>query len=178
MGQRTYRLNPGDRQYEGRRFTRSELNEMSTYKLRNICHKYRIIRGYQKEYDRDKLIQIILKYRGLKKPSLIDERKEGGLEKIQELILQNPRTKLNHLEKIKLPAKITVYQEVGINKEDQYKIIVDNEIEESNVLLINGESYLCGIFNLKKDRDGENIYYLYANKGNLRLSNLDNKNYS
>ncbi|AZO95799.1 molecular chaperone [Halocella sp. SP3-1] len=174
----SYRLNPGEQKYEGRRFTRSELMEMSTYKLRNICHKYRIIRGYQKEYDRDSLIRIILKYRGVKKPNLIDEKKEGGFERVQNLVQKNPLTKLNHLDKIKLPAKITVYQEVGVNKEDQYKIIVENEIKESNVLLINGEDHLCGIFNLKKDKSEDNVYFLYANKGNLNLTNIDNKNYS
>lgn len=175
---RSYRLNPGAKKNDGRRFDRNELNEMSTYKLRNICHKYRIISAFQKEYDREKLIQIILKYRGIKKPSLIDKRKNGGLERIQELLLHNSKTKLSHMEKIKLPAKITIYQEVGINKEDQYKVIVENDIEESNVLLINGENYLCGIFNLKKDSEGKNVYYLSANKGNLRLTNIDNKNYS
>ncbi|NLM98075.1 MAG: molecular chaperone [Halanaerobiaceae bacterium] len=171
----SYRLNPDEKINEGRRFTRSELLEMSTYKLRNICYQYKIIKAYQREYDREKLIEIILKYRGVKEPELIDKKKEGGLERIQECLLENSLTKLDNLDKIKLPAKISVYPEVGINREDRYKVIIENDLEESNVLLVNGENYLCGIFNLNKDQD--DTYYLYANKDNLRLDGLDNKNY-
>ncbi|MEJ6949907.1 molecular chaperone [Natronospora cellulosivora (SeqCode)] len=175
---KSYRLNPKDNTDDGRRFTRSELTEMSTYKLKNICHKYKIIKATQNEYERDQLINIILKYRGVRKPNLIDEKKEGGLERVQELLIDSYKEKKDHLENIKVPAKITIYKEVGINKEDSYKVYIKNNIKESNVLLINGNNYLCGIFNLKKDNEkDEGLYYLYANKDNLRLSNLDNKNY-
>lgn len=152
--------------------------DMSTYKLRKICREYKIIKAYQMSYDRKKLIDIILKYRGIRGPLLIDSFKEGGFERLQEALDENLVTKLKALEDIKVPAKITIYEEVGINKEDMYKVVIKNEIEESNVLLVNGKNYLCGIFNIKKEKNGDNTYYLSANNKNLRLQGLNNKNYS
>jgi hypothetical protein len=161
-----------------RRFTKSELAEMSTHKLRDICRKYKIVKAYQDFYDRKKLITAILKYRGAEESYLIDELKAEGFETIQGILNDNLVTELKTLDKIKIPAKITIYEEIGINKEDMYKVIIENEIEESNVLLVNGRNYLCGIFNLKKDKNSTNKYYLVANKENLRLGGLKNKNYS
>ncbi|TDX58976.1 molecular chaperone [Orenia marismortui] len=175
---KSYKLNPGMIKDKTRKFSRSELMEMSTYKLRNICRKYKIIKAYQSFYDKKKLIDAILKYRGVEESYLIDKAKAEGFERMQEILNENLVTELKSLDKIKIPAKITIYKEVGINKEDMYKVIAENEIEESNALLVNGRNYLCGIFNLKKDKNNDNEYYLVANKENLRLGGLKNKNYS
>jgi hypothetical protein len=175
---RSYKLNPIKKKGKDRRFTRSELMEMSTYKLRNICHEYKIINAYQGSYNRETLIDTILKYRGVEGPSLIDDFKDSGFERLQEVLNENLHTKLNLMDEIKIPAKITIYKEVSINKEDMYEMVIENEVKESNVLLVNGGNYLCGIFNLKKDNYKDNTYYLSANKNNFRLEGLKNKNYS
>ena len=67
---------------------------------------------------------------------------------------------------------------IGINKEDMYKVTADKEIGESNVLLVNGKNYLCGIFTLEKDSETFNSYYLCGESENIRYLGLKNKNYS
>ena len=45
-----------------------------------------------------------------------------------------------------------------------YRVEIDNGVEESNVLLVNANNELCGIFNLVKDMSKDDIYYLVAEK--------------
>lgn len=165
-----------------RRFSREELLEMTTYELKKICLELKIIQAYQNMLDKEKLIHVILKYRGVEISQLIEEEKEYGFERIQNIIDDNLARPLEYKDKIKIPAKITLYKDIGINKEDMYKVIVGqgSELEESNVLLINGKNYLCGILNLIKDNNSlkGDEYYLSANNHNLRLEDLANKNYN
>jgi len=173
----SYKLNPNIRKKkQDRRFTKNELLEMSTYKLKNICSRYKIVKAYQSSYSREELVDIILKYRGVEKVKLIEKYKSGGLARLQDALDENLVTKVRVADKIKIPAKITIYEGVGITKEDKYKVVIKGEIEESNVLLVNGKNYLCGVFNLKKDTEGN--YYLAANNHNFRLEEFNNKNYS
>ena len=165
-----------------KKFSRDELMEMTTYELKKICLELKIIKAYQNMLDKEKLIDVILKYRGVDVSQLIEEEKEGGFERVQDVICDNLVTSLDYKNKIKIPAKITLYKEIGINNEDMYKVVVESEseLEESNVLLINGKNYLCGILSLTKDHNSKrgNEYYLSAKDYNLRLENLKNKNYS
>ena len=86
-------------------------------------------------------------------------------------------TPLQDREKIKIPAKITLYNDIGLRKEDMYRIEIENEIEESNVLLVNENNNLCGIFNLVKDAEKENSYFLIVSN-NLKIEKINSKNYS
>ena len=160
------------------RFTKEQLKNMSTYKLKNICREYKIVKGYNQKHSREELIDIILRYRGLKKPDLIKKYQAGGVKNLQRVIDNYLARKLEANGKIEIPAKITLYKELGINREDAYQVIAKNEIAESNVLLLDGKNNLCGIFNLEKIKSDSNKYYLVGNKEHFKLEKLRNKNYN
>ncbi|MGM0501359.1 MAG: molecular chaperone [Bacillota bacterium] len=174
----SYRLNPGKTNYRKRYFTRNELEEMSIYTLHKICREYKIIKGYQNSSNRDRLIELILKYRGKEISHLIDHFQPGGFNRLQNILNQQLVNELDAKNRIKVPAKMVVYPQIGVNKEDMYEVITDNLLAESNLLLVNDRNYLCGIFNLNKYKNQENKYYLTARNKNLRLEGLKNKNYS
>ena len=174
----SYRLNPGKLNYRNRYFTRSELEELSTHMLHKICREYKIIKGYQNSSNRKRLIELILRYRGKEISHLIDHSQQGGFNRLQNILNRQLSAERDPKNKIKVPAKMIVYPNIGVNKEDMYEVISKGLLSESNVLLVNDNNYLCGIFNLKKYKQDKNKFYLTAKRKNLRLAELKNKNYS
>lgn len=173
----SYRLNPSSH-YNRRLYKREELEEMTTYQLRSICYKEKIVTGMINNFDRESLIRTILKYRSAEESLLIKKFKEGGFEKVDAVLKKYLVNRLPDDERIKIPAKLTLYPEIGLKKEDMYKVeVYSNSVEESNVLLVNAENELCGIFNLVKDPSKDNVYYLVAEK-NLRVEKTGNRSYS
>jgi hypothetical protein len=173
-----YRLNSAAagirRKYKG-----DELAEMTTIQLRNICFQEKIVKGVIHTLDRENLIRTILKYRGAEESYLIHQFSQGGLERVAAA-LGDLNLCLPDREQIKIPAKISLYRESGVTVEDMYKVIANNEIGESNVLLLNDQNQLCGIFNLirdQNDRENANLYFLVAQMKNLRFEKSNSRNY-
>ena len=161
-----------------RLFTRGELEELTTFQLINICHEQRIVKGVIIDrLDRDNLINIILKYRSAEESLLIKDFNLDGFKRVNEAIKKYLVNKLPDEGKIKIPAKITLFSEIGLRREDMYKVEIENEVVESNVLLVNESNNLCGIFNLLKDKSKDNSYFLVAEK-NLKIEKSNNRNYS
>lgn len=171
----SYRLNI-TRDHVKRRYTKAELLEMTTLQLRDICYYEKIVKGVINTLDRDSLISTILKYRSAEESLLIKEYKENGFEKVDEVLQKYLVDKLPYIEKIKIPAKISLYPEIGVKKEDMYKVEAGKEIEESNVLLVNENNDLCGIFNLLRDELRDGWFYLVTEK-DLKIEKTNNRNY-
>jgi hypothetical protein len=163
-----------------RRYKREELLELTTLQLRNICYQEKIVKGVVHTLDRENLIQTILKYRGAKELYLIKEFNAGGFSRVKNAMAAAFKTKLPDCEKIKIPAKITLYPDIGITEEDLYKVVVENDLGESNVFLANENNEICGIFNLAKTADAsvENTYFLVAEPHHLELKQSNCRNYS
>ncbi|MBC2580541.1 molecular chaperone [Clostridium sp. DJ247] len=173
----SYKLNNKINVYK-RKYSREELMEMTTMQLKNICLEERIIKGVINNLDREGFIRTILKYRGKEESYLIEDYKEEGFERVEEALKKYLVSKMSNSEVIKIPAKITLYPELGIKKEDMYKVTGEkNIIVESNVLLVNEDNDLCGIFNLIRDDNEEDLYYLVAEK-NLKIKKSTTRNYS
>lgn len=173
----SYKLNTKGNSYK-RKYSKEELMEMTTFQLRNICFEEKIIKGVINNLDRDGFIKTILKYRGKEESYLIKDYKEGCFEKVEEMLKSHLISKFPEEIDIKIPAKISLYPEIGIKKEDLYKVTIEkNIIAESNVLLVSEDNNLCGILNLIKDDNEENLYYLVTEK-NLKIKKSKNRNYS
>ena len=76
-------------------FTRVELNEMTTFQLRNICYKEKLVTGLINTLPRDRLIQTILRYRGAEGSLLIKEKKDGGFERVEASMQKYLKTALS-----------------------------------------------------------------------------------
>lgn len=173
----SYKLNNTKDTYK-RKYTKEELTEMTTLQLRDICFKEKIVKGIVNNLDRENFIKTILKYRGKEKSYLIEDYKEDGFERINEMLKKHLVSKLPSDSKISVPAKITLYPEIGITKEDMYKVTIhENILDQSNVLLVNESNELCGIFNLLKDEINNNTFYLTIEK-NIKIEKSNNRNYN
>ena len=161
-----------------RLFYEEELKRKSYYEMLQIAIDERLVEAQVDTLSRKELIEVILKYRGARADFCIKNYKEKGLENIQKLFDDKLNNRIHHENKIKVPHKIILYKELDLTKEDSYKIELPDNISKANAFLINANNYLCGIFQLEKDLDSKNKFYLISKKEFFRIESLKNNKFS
>ncbi|MEN1990408.1 molecular chaperone [Paenibacillus hubeiensis] len=165
----SYRLYPDaagrERARGTMRYTREELMDMTTFQLRNICYKERLVEGIGARTEREELIRIILKFLGADDVLWIREQREGGFERLQKAISRNMSTPMTSDGGVSVPARLILYEGLKVDKLDRYIVTAPGGLVESNVLLVNETMELCGIFNLVKDEGAHGTFYLTAAPG-------------
>ncbi len=161
-----------------RLFYEEELRRKSYYEMYQIAVEEKLVEVYAVTPSREELIKILLKYRGATPEYSINKYNEKGLEKVQVLFDEKLNSRIHHENKIKVPHKIILYKTLNLTKEDNYKIILPDHINNGNTFLINANNYLCGIFQLEKALDSKNTYYLTSKQEFLRIDNLRNNRFS
>ena len=76
MDRYAYTLKQAGAAKETRSYSRAELELMTTFQLRDICWRERIINGIQAPMDKDELIRQIMRFRGRKDNLFINEYRE------------------------------------------------------------------------------------------------------
>lgn len=146
MDRYAYTLKPGRTENETRSYSRAELELMTTFQLRDICWRERIINGIQAPMDKDELIRQIMRFRGRKDDLFITEYSEEGTGRIEELL---GTVRINRLQKaLRGCARIVVYQGIAATCQDGLTIGYDQELVDTNALLVSGNQ-VCAIFNLR-----------------------------
>lgn len=161
MDRYTYTLNQNKTTKTYRSYSRSELELMTTFQLRDICFKERIINGIQASLDKDELIRQIMRFRGRKEGLFITEYREEGMERLEEML----KTTRVHVypERIKGCAKIVAYQGLAITCSDGLAIGYKHEIADTNALLVSGGE-VCAVFNLRSLKGQKDRLYLTKSK--------------
>jgi hypothetical protein len=177
----TYKLydkrNDGQQEERAGGYTGEELNEMTTFQLRGICQKERLVEGVIGGLEREGLIRTILKFRNAEEARLIDSFRKGGFERLQETLKRYLGTPLPDDGSIEIPAKVTLYSGMEVNRTDGYRVKAASAITESNVLIVNDHLELCGILNLVRDGRGQASFYLKAGK-TAEIRQSGNRSYS
>ena len=159
-------------------FFEEELRRKSYYEMYQIALKEKLIEVYLQNPTREELINILMKYRGVKANYTIESYKENGLVNIQHLFDEKLNGRIHHENKIKIPHKIIYYKGLNLTREDNYKIQIPDGIGKGNIFLINSNNYVCGIFHLEKDLVSKDLYYLISKDKMLRVDNLKSNKYS
>lgn len=157
MDRYAYTLKPGRTENETRTYSRAELELMTTFQLREICWRERIINGIQAPMDKDELVRQIMRFRGRKDSLFITEHSEEGTGRIEELL----RTvRINRLQKaLRGCARIVVYQGIAASCSDGITIGYDSELVDTNALLVSGDQ-ICAIFNIRAFQGRTDQLYL------------------
>lgn len=134
----SYRLYPDatsrERSRGTMRYTREELMDMTTFQLRNICYKERLIEGLGPRTEREELIRIILKFLGADDILWINQSVEGGFERIQKAISRHMTAPMSSDGGISVPARLILYEGLNVDKLDRYVVTAPGGLTESNVL--------------------------------------------
>lgn len=147
------------------KYTREELVEMTTFQLRNICHKERLVEGLSNTLDREGLIRVILKYLSAEDVLFITSKREDGFERIQRAIHRYMKIPMQGDGGIRVPARLILYASMGVDVSDGYYVHAAAGLTPSNVLLVNDRMELCGILNLKQVEGRPGEFYLAADHG-------------
>ena len=158
------------------RYSRDELQQLTTLQLREICYHEKLIAGMTSTLDREKLIQTIVKYRGIKEYALITDYKEDGLMRVTSALQKYLGKEVHHSGKIRNPAAMTLYKGLSVDKTDCYQVETGGMLEESNVLLVDDQWNVCTILNVRLDEPNKQIAYLYLGEG-MQLEQVPNRNY-
>ena len=171
MDRYTYTLNQNNTvQEEKHYYCKEELELMTTYQLRDICWRERIINGIQAPMDKDILIQQIMRFRGRKNNLFITRQRASGIKRLEEMLKRTKTTLLP--QSIKGCARIIAYTGIGITKADGFTIGYHPEIVDTNALLVSGNQ-ICAIFQVRHFRgDTEKLYLTKAAETQCRDSSV------
>ncbi|TGV29008.1 molecular chaperone, partial [Mesorhizobium sp. M00.F.Ca.ET.186.01.1.1] len=145
-------------------YTRDELMEMTTFQLRNICYKEKLVGSVVNNLDREGLLNTILRFRSAEESLFIESDTTGGFERIEAALHAYLNTPLPGADSIKIPAKMSLYAGLAVDRLDGYRVESAQGLAESNVLLVNDSMELCGIFQLRKEADKQGRYMLFSHK--------------
>lgn len=164
MGQYTYRLS---RDHEEKAepkdvYRLEELQGMTTYQLKEICHKQRLVVPMGTRLDREELIRFIMRYRGIREYRQIKEFVQDGIERIQNFI-NRIQLKTDNQTQIAFPAHLVLYEGESVELTDHYEISSDRQLYEGNVLLVDENFQIYTCFYIK--RVEERGFFLLKGKG-------------
>ena len=161
-----------------RLFYEDELRRKSYNEMYQIAVEEKLVDVYLENPTREELINILLKFRGARPDYSINKYNENGLPMVQALFDDKLSVRIHHENEIKIPHKIILYKDLNLTREDNYKIIIPDKIGNANVFLVNANNYVCGIFNLEKDLEKNDEYYLTCKTEFLRVEKLRNNKFS
>ncbi len=121
MSRYTYTLRPDRQEEPVHTYKRNELEKMTTFHLREICRKEKLVVSSSQQGDKESLIRLIMRFRGQKEYRNIQTRCEGGLERLQEFF-RDHEIQLTNRMAIRLPGTITLYKGTGMNEMDNYQV--------------------------------------------------------
>ena len=140
-------------------FERSELELMTTYQLREICRRNKIIHGVIHPLDKEELIFTIMRYMGKRQNFLIRDEKKDGRERL-ERYFKKSRIDCQTSETFVCQSQILVYEGLSLEYYDGYTIPYQKELAGTNAFLIGSDLSICGVFNLVEHGEQQEVLYI------------------
>ncbi|MBD5552690.1 MAG: molecular chaperone [Lachnospiraceae bacterium] len=157
MDKYTYTLKQNPYREEQTSYRKEELELMTTYQLRDICWRERIINGIQAPLDKDALIRQIMRFRGRKEDLFITKYSKKGIERLENVL----HTARIHIlpQAIQGCARIITYAGIGVTSADGFTIGYLPEIVDTNALLVSGNQ-ICTVFQIRQCKGRKDRLYL------------------
>ncbi|MCI1477830.1 MAG: molecular chaperone [Clostridium beijerinckii] len=174
----SYKLHKGNEEHiKKSKYKEKNLRLMTTFQLREICNKEKLVKSIINPLDKEELIRLIMKYRGEKESKLIKNYLVGGIERVERFLSRSNKEVINN-RYIDYPGKITIYENLALEIYDNYILRSSEKLEEGNVLLVDSNYKVCTIFNIKKlIQNNKEEYYL--TKGEyIEARESESKHYS
>ncbi|WXR61449.1 hypothetical protein WG909_14260 [Peptostreptococcaceae bacterium AGR-M142] len=154
-------------------YKKTQLQNMTTYQLKEIAFNERITIANIKELDRNTLIKKIMQYRGIDEHLFITKYKKDSFINLYEYVKNTRKVKQNDMN-FNYKEKIKIFKNLKIDYTFDYKISSNKDLSQGNILLVDDEFNLCTILNLKKVNDE---YYITKDKS-MKVKTYDNHHYS
>lgn len=139
-------------------YDKADLELMTTYQLREICRKSRIMNGVAAPLDKEELIRIILRSFGRQEELLITESDREGMERLQALFSEC-RLLEQDTENLRCNSILTAYSGLAVKRSDAYTIPYRKQLAETNAFVVSESGKLCTVLHVRpKQGDTENLY--------------------
>lgn len=173
MARYSYKLyKDNETEYKMQQYMYTELCKKTTYQLKEICTKEKLVKDKIANLDREALIHLIMVYRGKHEPQFINKYEEEGISRLEHLLKKLKHIKDNTI-KLVVPSKINVYEGLGLGINDKYCISSEHPLEEGNMLLVDEQFNIATIFNLSQIDDK---YYMIKSR-EIPTKEITNKSY-
>ncbi|AGX41824.1 hypothetical protein [Clostridium saccharobutylicum] len=173
----SYKLHKGNEEKKKNKYKEKDLRLMTTFQLREICNKEKLVKSIVNPLDKEELIRLIMKYRGEKESKLIKNYLVGGIERIERLLERSKKETITN-NNIDYPGKITLYENLALDIYDDYILRSSEKLQEGNVLLVDNYYKVCAIFNVKKILQDNNEKYFLTKSGSVEAKESESKHYS
>ena len=139
-------------------YDKADLELMTTYQLREICRKNRIMNGVVVPLDKEELIRIILRSLGRREELLITESHKEGMGRLQALFSEC-RLLEQDAEDLRCNSILTAYNGLAIKRTDAYTIPYRKQLADTNAFVVSESGKLCTVLHLRqKSGNTENLY--------------------
>ena len=131
MGLYTYKLHKIEDDIS-KTYKEKDLLLMTTFQLREICAKEKLVKSIVNPLDKEELIKLIMKYRGEKDNRLVNNYIEDGLDNIEKFIKEVSKKEVSS-NVTDYSGKIIIYENLSMEIYDDYELKIDGEIEEGQI---------------------------------------------
>lgn len=139
-------------------YDKADLELMTTYQLREICRKNKIINGVVDPLDKEELVRIILRSFGRQEEFLIMESGREGMERLQALF-SSCRMLWQDVENLRCNSILTAYHGLAIKQADAYTIPYRKQFAGTNAFVMSESGKLCTVLHIgEKQGDIEKLY--------------------
>lgn len=139
-------------------YDKADLELMTTYQLREICRKNRIMNGVAAPPDKEELIRFILRSFGRQEELLITESNGEGMERLQALFSEC-RLLEQDTENLWCNSILTAYNGLAIKRADAYTIPYRKQLADTNAFVVSESGKLCTVLHVRqKQGDTDNLY--------------------
>ncbi|NFN49231.1 molecular chaperone, partial [Clostridium botulinum] len=164
MGLYTYKLHKKQEENVSKRYKEKDLILMTTFQLREICNKEKLVKSIVNPLDKEELIKLIIKYRGEKDNRLISNYIEDGIERIEKFLKRSDKKEISS-DILDYSGKIVIYKDLSLEIYDEYELKTNKELDEGNVLLVDNNFNVSTVLNIKKiKKNNEYKYFLVKGK--------------
>ena len=159
-----------------KRYHKTDLMQMTTFQLREICRREKLIQGIIDPMDKEELVRVILRFRGADEYFFIQRPDEAGWEAVERVFRESRLLEKDNLS-LRCSSKITVYEGLAVGFYDGLVLPYNRELAGTNAFIVGGDGRLCAIMNVMPREGNADVLYLTMEAGmNCRESEM--KNYS
>ncbi len=177
MDKYSYTIKRQPKKQPEKRYRRWELELMTTFQLKEICRREKILQGVLNPMDKEELLRTILRYRGAEEYFLIDKPEEKGLSALEQVLRRSAVVKERQKLRLECGAKLTAYEGLAIGFYDGLTLPYDRDLAGTNALVVGGDGRICAILNvMPKGQEIQKLYLIKSAKLPCRESQV--KNYS
>ncbi|WP_251499938.1 hypothetical protein [Otoolea muris] len=142
-----YTIKPKKEQRPAQLYHKPDLALMTTFQLREICRREKIIQGVVNPMDREDLIRVILRYRGADEYFLIKKRDEAGLAAAERAFKESVLRERRDLP-LTCSSRIAAYKGCAIRFYDGLTLPWEADLAGTNAFIVSGDMTVCAILNL------------------------------